>query len=498
VDVAAIPFLLVLWPLSVGLLIAVVPMGPRLARAVALVAAIGELLLVAYASLAFETPPAMAAGAGSLALEALGFATVWLPTTGSDLALAIDGLNQFGLLALAASLILAVAIEGRFENGVSRARLALALAATAGLALLITTRDLMLAAAGYGLAGLALAVLVGLGSDRDSQRAGRRLATWAAAGTVLFAAGAAVFAIGAGTTFVDDLAGMPTNRGPVAAALLTLAAAMQIPLLPLHTWLVPVCTSGAMAGRVLVVGGWCTIGVFGLLRFGLSLFPAEALALSPWPAAWAASSAAWGAALAMVQAGDHLHRRVALVVLSTGGLMAAGAFGLGSLQALGATALAAGHALPRAGLLVLAVWIMREGGGGLRIGAAWLTLALITVAAPGGSTFPGWLTSLTGTLAATPGLGWLLLVTTGVAGLALLAPTVELTRAPSASPAPSALRWAWTLIVAIAVLTGLRPEPFMAWARPDMERLLSRVPEDAAPTAPEEVDPTPPPAEDDP
>ena len=451
---------LVLLPLGAALVLALAPLQGIAARRAATAAAAGLLALAGV----FCFPSAGPAPAGP------GISLPWLSATGTGLILAVDGLNRYALLALAAVLLLAVSAEGRFGGRVSRARLVLCLTCAGGLALVLTSRDLMLAAAGHGLAGLALAGVLGLGGGADSERAGRRFARWAASGSLLLAAAAALCGAGTGTTLVDDLALGGVSHGGVAAVLGAAALAMQIPLVPFHTWLVPVCTSGALSGRILISGGWCAVGAFGLLRFWLALFPGEALAASPWLVLWAGSSALWTAMLAIVQPRPGLSRRAALAVASTGALMAAGVFAPGSLQALGTAALAAGIALPRASLLLLALWIEDRGAGGLRTAWAWLALGLTVAAAPGGGALPGWLTLMAGVLAAHPGLGWLLILSSGVLALALLDPVVGLARRPPSSGG-GALRWVLALVIASAGVVGLRPEPLMSGARPVIERM---------------------------
>ncbi len=466
-DAVSMTLGLVMLPLGTALVLALAPLQGIAARRVSTGAAAGLLVLASF----------FCFSSGGPAPPAQGLSLSWPPAAGSGLSLAVDGLNRYALLALAAVVLVAVSVEGRFGGSASRARLALALTCAAGLALVLTSRDLMLAAAGHGLAGLALGAVLGLGTEAGSERAGRRFARWAVSGSLLLAAAAALCGAGAGTTLVDELAVRGVSNGGAAAALGAAALAMQIPLVPFHTWLVPVCTSGALSGRILVAGAWCVVGVFGLLRFGLALFPAEALAASPWPVLWAGSSAAWTAVLALVQARPGLVRRVALAVASTGGLMAAGALEPGGLQAVGAAALAAGIALPRAGLLVLAVWIEDRRAGGLRTAGAWVVLSLIVAAAPGGGALPGWLTLLVGALAAHPGIGWLLVLSTGALGLALLEPAVDLARRP-ASASRAALRLVLALAIVTAGVVGLRPEPLLSGARPVVQGMLSRSPAD--------------------
>ena len=481
-DGAWICLALVAWPLVAALVLALTPGGGRTATRLATVAALVELGLVGLVILTLDTPPATIGG-GPLPAAQLAFRTQWLPVSGSELFLAIDGLNQYALLALAAVLVLAVVAESREPEGAHPARLALALAAAGGVVLLLLARDLLLAAAGHGLAAVALAGLVGIGAGRTGVAAARRFASFAVSGSLLLAAAAAVSGAQSGSTVIDELAISGPAQPELGALLFCLTVALQIPLVPFHTWLVPVCVSGSTSSRILIAGVWCGAGVFGLLRFGLALYPTQAMAAAPWPAWWAVGSAVFGAILALVQGHRELSRRVAWVVLASGGIMAAGALGLGNLQATGTSAFGAAQALPRATLLLLAVWIGRRRVGGHEAAVCWLALALIVAVAPGGGPFAGWLALLVGQAVASPALAWTMLGATAALGLALLAPVVGLTRGEP-SPAPGFLRWSVAAVVVVAAVTGLRPQPLLTWARPDIERLLSSLPDVSAPRAP--------------
>ena len=113
----AAPFVawsIVLLPLGAALGLALAPLRGLAARRVSTAAAAGLLLLAGLACLAAPHGREFS----------WGFTAPWLATTGSGLSLAVDGLNRYALLALAAVLLLAVCVEGRFGGTPSRARLA--------------------------------------------------------------------------------------------------------------------------------------------------------------------------------------------------------------------------------------------------------------------------------------------------------------------------------------------------------------------------------------
>jgi NADH-quinone oxidoreductase subunit M len=74
------------------------------------------------------------------------------------------------------------------------------------------------------------------------------------------------------------------------------AFAVKVPLFPFHTWLPDAHVEAPTAGSVLLAGVLLKMGTYGLLRFNLGLFPAEAHrnapGSSPWPSS-ASSMARW-------------------------------------------------------------------------------------------------------------------------------------------------------------------------------------------------------------
>lgn len=446
----ALTVALVVWPLVAAAALAICP--PRWIGGGATAALLVELALAGLAALAADT--------WRLALRA-----PWLPATGSDVRLAIDGLNLCLPLALAAALAVAVASDDPSAVDRRPARIGLAFAATGGLTLFLLARDLVLAAAGHGLAGLALAALVGLGAGRGAAAAGR-FGTWAAAGTLALLAAAGVASAQAGTTAVDEVGAV--GAGPWAAALLLLALAAQTPLVPCHTWLVPVGAAAAGAGRVLVLGAWSGVGVVGVARLALAVCPAEAEGAAPWLVAWGTLSAGYGAILALAQGAQDLLRRAAWAAVCAGGAAVAGAAAFDLLPALGAVALATAHVPLRAALVALAARAALPGGRAVAL--AWTAAALAFVAAPGAGAFPGWLLLITGS---STWVGAGLLAALALSGLALLLPLPGL--AGGNGPALARpLIWSLGLVGVLTVATGLRPGPFVDRAQPEVEDLLAR------------------------
>jgi NAD(P)H-quinone oxidoreductase subunit 4 len=76
---------------------------------------------------------------------------------------------------------------------------------------------------------------------------------------------------------------------------------IKIPLVPLHTWLPDAHVEASTPISVLLAGVLLKLGTYGLLRFGVGLFPEAWSTLAPWLAWWAVASVLYGALTAIAQ-----------------------------------------------------------------------------------------------------------------------------------------------------------------------------------------------------
>jgi NAD(P)H-quinone oxidoreductase subunit 4 len=76
---------------------------------------------------------------------------------------------------------------------------------------------------------------------------------------------------------------------------------IKIPLVPLHTWLPDAHVEASTPISVLLAGVLLKLGTYGLLRFGVGLFPEAWSFLAPWVAWWAVVSVLYGALTAIAQ-----------------------------------------------------------------------------------------------------------------------------------------------------------------------------------------------------
>ena len=103
-----------------------------------------------------------------------------------------------------------------------------------------------------------------------------------------------------------------------------IAFAVKVPLFPLHTWLPDAHVEAPTAGSVLLASVLLKMGTYGLLRFNVGLFPAEARANAGWIAVLAIIGIIYGALVAMVQ--PNLKKLVAYSSVSHLGFVVLGIF----------------------------------------------------------------------------------------------------------------------------------------------------------------------------
>lgn len=106
------------------------------------------------------------------------------------------------------------------------------------------------------------------------------------------------------TTFDYDVQmsqNLPLFQQFILLGALLIGFGIKIPLFPFHTWLPDAHVEASTPVSVLLAGVLLKLGTYGLLRFGLGLFPEAWAILSPWLASWAAVSVLYGSLAAIAQ-----------------------------------------------------------------------------------------------------------------------------------------------------------------------------------------------------
>jgi NADH-quinone oxidoreductase subunit M len=122
----------------------------------------------------------------------------------------------------------------------------------------------------------------------------------------------------------DGSLAIPSGVGQLLFLGFFVAFAVKVPLFPFHTWLPDAHVEAPTAGSVLLAGVLLKMGTYGLLRFSLGLFPAEAHRNAPWIIALAIIGIIYGALVALVQ--PNMKKLVAYSSVSHLGFVVLGVF----------------------------------------------------------------------------------------------------------------------------------------------------------------------------
>ncbi len=287
-----------------------------------------------------------------------------------------------------------------------------------------------------------------------------------------------------------------TSLAPQTALLLmlgfTIAFAVKLPAVPVHTWLPEAHTEAPTAGSVILAGLLLKTGAYGLLRFVVPLFPQAALSFAPIAMALGVIGILYGALLAFGQ--TDLKRMVAYTSISHMGFVLVGIFAWNPLALQGVVLQIIAHGLSTGALFIVA-GILQERAhtrdiyrlGGLwattpRLAGAALIFALASLGLPGLINFVGEFLILLGayqTNVPIAILATLGLITATVYSLWLIQRVFH-----------GENRWSWqlpdlsrrefamllVLIIAIIVL-GLYPQPVINTAAPALHDLQTHVTE---------------------
>ncbi|ABS28333.1 NuoM family protein [Anaeromyxobacter sp. Fw109-5] len=274
-----------------------------------------------------------------------------------------------------------------------------------------------------------------------------------------------------------------------------LAFAVKVPMFPLHTWLPDAHTEAPTAGSVILAGVLLKMGTFGFFRYALPLFPEAALQYRTAIATLAVIGIIYGALMSLVQ--TDMKRLVAYSSVSHLGFVMLGLVALSAEGLTGSVYQMLNHGVSTGALFLIVgmlyerrhTRLIAEYGGLARqvplIATAFVIVTLSSVGLPGTNGFVGeflilsgsWLSRLqSASLFATLGaLGVIL----GAVYMLILVERVFF--GPMRNPANRGLpdlsvREGFVLapMIALIVVMGILPGPFLAPAKPAVDRLIAR------------------------
>jgi NADH-quinone oxidoreductase subunit M len=420
----------------------------------------------------------------------------WIPTLGISYKLGVDGISL--LLVLLTTLLVPLLLWApweRVENHKLFATMILLLeTAVIGVFLAL---DLVLFYVFWEAMLIPMYFLIGLwGGERRAYAAIKFfLYTMVASVLMLVAIIALYAASGLGTFDLIALQSAQLGRTLEFWLFLAFAAAfaVKVPIWPFHSWLPDAYAEAPFTGTILLSALMSKAGLYGLIRFGWTLFPNAAAELAPYLLALALIGVLYGALIAVVQ--RDLKRMIAYSSLSHLGLVGIGIFAFGTMSLTGSVLQMVNHGIYITALfLALAVLWERfarrnadEFGGVMRFmprfAALFLVAMLASVALPGTNGFVGEVLILLGTFLTQYRV--YAIISASIAVLSVIymlwmtqrvfhnPPNPELEpQARDLSPKEVAL---FVPLVLVILWVGIYPKPLLARIEPSVEALRAQV-----------------------
>lgn len=228
----------------------------------------------------------------------------WLNDLGLTYSLGVDGLSV--LLVVLNGLLMLVSVQCSNAN-LDRPRLyyALLMLINTGVAGAFISQNLLLFFLFYELELIPLYLLIGIwGGARRGYAATKFLIYTAVSGILILAAFLGLVLL-SGTGSFDYNPAM-TKDLPMLLQLILLGGiivgfGIKIPLFPFHTWLPDAHVEASTPVSVLLAGVLLKLGTYGLIRFGMGLFPDAWAIIAPYLAWWAVVSVLFGTFSAIAQ-----------------------------------------------------------------------------------------------------------------------------------------------------------------------------------------------------
>jgi NAD(P)H-quinone oxidoreductase subunit 4 len=284
----------------------------------------------------------------------------WLDTIGLTYRLGVDGLS-LPLLALNSFLIWIV-IYSSSQNMV-RPRLfyALVLLVCGGIAGAFLAQNLLLFVLFYEVELIPLYLMIAIwgGSKRDY--AATKFLIYTAVSGVLILVGflGLTWLSGASSFDYADISSqdLPLKAQLILLTILLIGFGIKTPLVPLHTWLPDAYVEASPSVAILLGGILAKLGTYGLVRFGVQLFPETWSLISPGLAIIGVGSVLYGALAAISQ--KDIKRMVAYSSIGHMGYVLVACAAATQLSLLGAVGQMVSHGLILA-LLFYLVGVIEE------------------------------------------------------------------------------------------------------------------------------------------
>lgn len=287
----------------------------------------------------------------------------WIDALGLNYHLGVDGLS-LPLLVLN-GLLTCIALYSSDES-VKRPRFyyALVLVLSAGVAGAFLAQDLLLFFLFYELELIPLYLLIAIwGGQRRGYAATKFLIYTAISGILILATFLGLVWLSGASSFAYEPSkaqALPLGTQILLLGALLVGFGIKIPLVPFHTWLPDAHVEASTPISVLLAGVLLKLGTYGLIRFGMGLFPEAWATLAPWLAVWAVVSVLYGSFTAIAQ--KDMKKMVAFSSIGHMGYVLLAAAAATPLSTLAAVLQMVSHGLI-SGLLFLLVGVVYKKTG---------------------------------------------------------------------------------------------------------------------------------------
>ncbi|HWW54999.1 MAG TPA: NADH-quinone oxidoreductase subunit M, partial [Acidimicrobiales bacterium] len=482
---------IVLLPVATALLVAAVPRSRvDIVKALAVGGALATAALTAYLTSQFAT------GNGGFQFQSQHS---WISNLGISWHLGVDGISLF--LVLLTGVLFPFAMVGPKVHGDQKSYLIWMLVLETGCLGTFLSLDLFLFFLFFEIVLVPMYFIIAGWGYANRVYASMKFFIFTLVGSALLLV--AILALvflhqrAAGGPLTFDLITLAKNPGlsQTAERLIflgfALAFAIKVPLFPVHTWLPDAHTEAPTGGSVILAGVLLKLGTYGLLRYGIFLFPQAAKDLAPLMLTLAVIGILYGALVATVQ--KDLKRLVAYSSVAHLGFIVLGLFAFTSQGLTGGVDQMINHGLST-GALFLLVGIVYEKRhtrqiselGGLQKVAPWLAgiftvVMFSSIGLPGLNGFVGEFLILIGTFITHR--WWAVPATAGVilAALYLLWAYQRVFHGEPTGDNATMTDIGWRdravmlPLVAMIVFLGVYPKPVLSRIEPSVNAVISHM-----------------------
>jgi NADH-quinone oxidoreductase subunit M len=423
----------------------------------------------------------------------------WMPAYGIEYLVGIDGISLFLILLTTFLLPLAILASWPVPERIKEYLICMLLLETGMLGAFVAL-DLVLFYVFWEVMLVPMILLIGVWGGGRRVYAALKFVIFTMSGSLLMLV--AIIYLGArhaqeSQALTFDVLRLYNFRLPAQEQLwlflaFALSFSIKVPLFPFHTWLPDAHVEAPTAASVILAAVLLKLGTYGFLRFALPLFPDAALAAAPYLVALAVIGIIYGAAVAMMQ--TDVKKLVAYSSVSHLGFVMLGLFALNVQGLQGSIYQMLNHGLSTGALFLLVGMIydrrhtrmIAEFGGLWKqvpvFSALLLLVTFSSIGLPGLNGFVGEFLILLGAFSVTP--GWTALAATGVilGAVYMLWMCRRVIFGPLTHPENRELRdlGARELallapIIALIILMGIYPQPFLSRMQPSIEHTLKKV-----------------------